>query len=1675
MSGFAQFVSSVGRFKVLKAESLVPPDILPVWLDNLGYHIERSVIPLVRCRDLLAEIIDHLQYTVSGPQPVIPVNFRKILAYLQPTLLSLGELDGASTPATQNAATLAALIEYAGQLKEPMENLGTPNAASLAQLIDTLKQSLEYVDTSIAAIIDALKAEEKRISTSASTQAQNQSQQMVTAVIASMETLSFDLVALSTNDTVCATPQYLEQINIWSRQLSILSKTIFENRDKSAREISSMVIQINSQVSFISSIVGAIYHLLPESQDVIAAIMSTISVSCALNELDAKLRQREIPDVLKALVGAFSSNKNLQPVQDASMQMLNCYRENVKNGKSTGLSKEIIALFNSLQASAKTAKSRDEKALLVLGICRFLAIQYPDNHLREETLVQIATRTADLNKNIFNEARKDVMALINVIDNNLEFLSDSALNEVNYALTTAKGVIDFVPSDPNFLKQQHTFFNAISAVYEPLSKLTSTCSDPETKTQIAELNQDLSAQATRFSSFLSEFYLVLAAVLMNRSETAVQLLAFPLSILCNYGMTTMLNQVLATVHAIQSSLQTSQQVNVMDFESLLGLSKIFEDFPAAAGQFIEVVNRNNELSLYPVFKNAVTGLQRLSQTLPNLMAGLTKIAVLPDNEATVLNLTSVAQKSQDLLQGCQGELTTPNEGLLFLLTKPFSFLLMGDAMCRRSQAIDILGPLMTSLKSSIDVIIPIIVDISLNEATSDAANLPSYIQRILTTIADLLTALHALPQPTLTYRIPEGIAELKRFDAMANALHTAQLKSFAQFMVKSLKRSQNNEVRSILAQWFEVTQSQTPEINESIAKFNAAIMPLLTSMTTDRTQFIEAFATLSVALATATTSYGKTVSPHVLALHKNLLALIQEMFESNRSTIQSQLLRISEVTAKIEALGPISKLKSKEFEDHIIKSLSSILTELHILRVKERNASITEILSAVQALSRLQALLMITPDPEMDTTELANNIISSKTSKALFDNAIQRFAKKLTNLQPDQFTQLQGVKDPDVVCDLVYDKAEIFRELFNSMIALLKGEHTIEQIDGLKNQMLLNASDSMILTIHSLLLANLSFTPLSKSLVECFADLIGAFQEFCSVLKNPVEPSQIEAVSTNLRRINRKMSKQFDSMINIVENPQRPAGEVSDFDQAKNQMYSDLSMVATQVARLMTLACRALVPEMYDAPHLEIADSLNASLSQLVTAISAIRSKAVGTSSSELGSCLSQLQALSPDFLSESEKLEFGKAFAPESMMTKATDILTIALQIAKLGPLLTDRVVIEPDPVAAQKVPEAYQVPSLPSQAPSTADALEEMQIAQRALDTELQNFKDTVDNNLASSSELLGALTKLREAAHLFALKALVMAVTTSESRSRTEQQTAVHQFANAVTAVQVAMRLRLLREANFVNEMDDALQSVHDSIDEQSRLAVEASKIVVAAASSAADDDSMDDVTRELLSTSQAIEDMSSRLSAFASQVDVSETINTNDEQLEMPELDSSENALAAFLIQNAQPILQATGSILIRARQITADLLARFGKIDNEKGIIHCAQDLSESAELLIICAEILINEKDPDAEFKVIAATRIIKGAVATLVSQVLVKGGDTEGIMNGHVRTVQRYTDNIIEKAERIANEKLEEEEARKPQKKVMNPTIIKLNLQQAISQYRKQLEEDRKNLYQFRQRRAQK
>ncbi|OHT11368.1 hypothetical protein TRFO_19262 [Tritrichomonas foetus] len=1671
MSAYNSFASAVSKYQLKKIEELMTDDRVSLRLNDIGCCLGRSIQMASSLRSLARDFIDILPLTSQGPQIEIGHDYHRMCALNQKLQANIMKHDSSFPPEQQCKSYIDELMKTLKDIEQYIPHLISSTASSMSQYLDSLSANVTHVMQFYDKIMDVVNSCESQLSQKiGQSQILPNEQQIsyqIAAAIAAMEELTIRLVYLSANPQVQAS-QNFKELQSWIDQVSKLAQSLLKLPKSDSRASAKQVVEISSQFPILAGVISRFQPLIPDSIDFTYVSVALTNVMQTLNDIESKATMKDISEIIKTLAPTLLNDKPLDPLLGIATELLGIVHPKISLYGAPCIS-AYGTLVQLLQACNNKTLDRDWSASCVVSIIRLVSRMFPDAKVGEEILVSLSRKIALITKSIFKDCRKLLTQISSVVDTNLEFFNDIALNEVNYFLTLARNIEDFDTEANDFVETQQQFFDSLCALPTPLVKLISTCPDQETKTQLTSLIEQLQNYGNRFSRWLNHFYLVLFTIIHNRADMVASTLSFPITMLCSSNQQPQIQNVLTCISQIQKIIQTTPQIMLGDLKDVNSLILNIVELSKIGNEFIKCVNQNQKSPIFLLYKQAADALSKIIVNLPSYIDPLPGLTNFEDNDTFICALIASLSRSLNLLQITKQMIEKADATSYAFFSAPFTYILTIDTLIHAQQQASVtLFPFMSNLRNSLDVVWSISVQIAAGQKPPEASHLPTYAQSIIKAIEELLGSILSLKQPSLPYDVPDDVQEIKRFDNMASSLYSTTLKTFAQFVVRTMKKSTAADVRSAMNQWFDATQIVTVEVAVAVAKINESIIQLMNASTTDRSLFIEQFAALSVSLATYENSYGKTVAPIIGQLHRNLVTLVLEFLETSRNS-QPQLMKIHGCISEISSLTPISKLKQKEMEDYLANILKRVVISIHILREKGRDAQLNDTLSAITSLEELCAFYQVSPPTDdLGVNELISLIANGKSKKQNLDQAVMKFSERLLQLLPNQFNALDRIRDTDTVCDFVYDKAELFREDVNTILQLAKAhDQSEENVSRHLNSMLLYASDAAVLTMHSLMLAGLAFTPLSATFVACFSELQIALRQFSDTAFN-ISKKKNEDLSPELRRINRKMSKQFDTFINIVENPQRPTNDSSEFEQSKTQMYANLSTVVVQIARLNSLAATSLVPEMYTDNRLEIVENIDNSLLQLNSAISLTRNKAVGQSSIEMGNLATQLESQVKSLVQSSEKLTFGAIFTPKPLLKPCEDVCIVTNKMAVLGPTLTDRIIIEPDPAAAARIQEDYVVPPLPKSAPPPAEALQNLILTQRKLDETLAQFKTVIKTTLATSGELLEAAESIRTISNAFAEKALLMAVATVDPRYQVEQQTALHAFANSVNGVQAAMKSRLMRTPKFGAEMEEALSAFNSSISKSMELAEFASKI-----EAHQEDDSLDEVTRELNATALAIEKMSAKLKEFEEQVNMENidvNVDVDSTAAVIHDIQAAAGTLPAFLIASANPILAATTQILKRAQEITAGLIQKFGRIENEKGLIKAAQDLSEAAELLLICAELLVGGEENDTEFKVIASAKIIKAAVATLVAQVLVKGGDSEGIMSNHVRTVQKYTDGVIKRAEAIVDEKLTEEKNKKPKRKATK-MVLKLNQQSEVGALRAKLQEEEKKLTAFRRR----
>jgi hypothetical protein len=529
---------------------------------------------------------------------------------------------------------------------------------------------------------------------------------------------------------------------------------------------------------------------------------------------------------------------------------------------------------------------------------------------------------------------------------------------------------------------------------------------------------------------------------------------------------------------------------------------------------------------------------------------------------------------------------------------------------------------------------------------------------------------------------------------------------------------------------------------------------------------------------------------------------------------------------------------------------------------------------------------------------------------------------------------------------------------------------------------------------------------------------------------------------------------------------------------------------------------------MFESERAKVLPDMDAAVRAMKMSAASLMEQAVGVTKDDFSQLLDEFDRAFQQWMTDSSALDFSDQFAAAPLITELGQLVNAIQKLVDQSRELHDHVIIEPDPISAAQLPDDYTIPTVPPGAtpPPIDAAYADLCSYERSVHEALTDFRRQVGEPLAEGRSLVEAFQELKDAAEVFANGSIHMAIATRDPRLQVEQQTNLHEFGNGFNAVRDALRARLMRAGDFEREMIDAIGSFQAAIERVMKLAESAStaEVPTVVAAPVEVDLEEDEVSREFRATAFAIEEMAARLKQISDQVDTAAILIEEEEEEEtVPEqppespdalaspdgagapppaeppeeaprrrkidLQAQEGTLPAFVIAHANPILEAAAAILKRAGQVTSEILQQCGRIENDKLIIRCAQELSEAAALLLIVAEILIGGQDNDAHFKVITAARIIKASVSSLVAQVLVKGGDPQGIMNQNVRIVVHHTDKIIVKCENIVLEQAREQEAKK--KAAPNKMIKRLNLSTRINDVRKQMQDDERKLKQFRKR----
>lgn len=710
--------------------------------------------------------------------------------------------------------------------------------------------------------------------------------------------------------------------------------------------------------------------------------------------------------------------------------------------------------------------------------------------------------------------------------------------------------------------------------------------------------------------------------------------------------------------------------------------------------------------------------------------------------------------------------------------------------------------------------------------------------------------------------------------------------------------------------------------------------------------------------------------------------------------------------------------------------------------------------------------------------------------------AISTFSDRLIELIPNVFNSLSSFKNIDEIDDEINEKVEVFRELSNIILAEsnIKEMNHAKFVDYLKSQNV-SSLEAVGLTMQGLKVLKLLNNKIyNEQLIEGFSLLLKTLSIFDS-LSLTIHTSS-KSANDELRYENRVIARQLDSFITMIESSSKSTEMQQDEDESEliksiRKMIEDLSSVLLQVSHITTCALIAVVPEMYNKFEKDIQPKLNSSYKSFSASVSKVKSIAVGPTLDEFSTAVSDLDSHFMKFVDYTKKIDFRAtnndcSFPQSNLIHEIESIGEITSKIYEILPNLTDVSIIEPDPEAAEQIRAKFEVPSVSSTISNLppSEILASIKKSRKNLEKVLKNIKEKVFNETTSSSQSIVDGVKQIDDTCMSFVKLCKQMIASCQDQRLGELQTAIFTFTSIVTTFHESAKKRLLREVNFEAEIEESfsqfspqIKTIVELSEEAVRKAEEIVQQQLMAKQLEASEGPSDEVTRELMATENAINEMSARLANFSSMLNNNATnedeqlddeLDTNGEKRrELSTIQAEEGTFPAFVISKAVPALETTSLIMQRAQVMAKEFLKNGSNTTSERALIKLAQEISEAAQLLIIVAEILIKKTEKDAEFKAIAAAKIIKASVAAFVAKILQMGGDSEGKMNMYVKVVIKNADLVIEKGEKIANEKMAEIDNAKP-KSAKNKFTEKLNIQSEITKLDSQLKQQENDLKQF-------
>ena len=261
-------------------------------------------------------------------------------------------------------------------------------------------------------------------------------------------------------------------------------------------------------------------------------------------------------------------------------------------------------------------------------------------------------------------------------------------------------------------------------------------------------------------------------------------LSFPISLFCASNQQGLVQNVLTCFSQIQKIIQSTPQIILGDYKDVISLIGHIGELSKIGNDFIKCAKSNAQSPMFPLYKQSADALSKIVVDLPTYTLPLPHIADFDSPDIFVCSLIACVTRSLCLSIENKPLIDKADATTYQLFSAPFTYIFSADAFLHaQPQASVTLTPLMSNLRTSLDVVNSIVIQIASGKKPPEASHLPAYTQAIIKATEELLSSILLLKQPSLPYDIPDDVQEIRRFDSMASGLHSTALKTFAQFIV----------------------------------------------------------------------------------------------------------------------------------------------------------------------------------------------------------------------------------------------------------------------------------------------------------------------------------------------------------------------------------------------------------------------------------------------------------------------------------------------------------------------------------------------------------------------------------------------------------------------------------------------------------------------------------------------------------------------------------------------------------------------------------------------------------------------------------------------------------------------------------------------------------------------------